>query len=322
MDSASSGPGAAGTEAAGAAGPRVGVAPGTAPTPPLGSVEVRGLWKRFDHHVAVAGIDLSVPPGCFYGLVGPNGAGKTTSIRMMTGLLRPDAGLVRIQGFDVWADPPAAKARIGVLPDDFRLYERLSGLELLTYSGLLRGLPPDLVADRTGELLDVLDLVAAQDKLVVDYSTGMRKKIALAAALLHGPQVLFLDEPFESVDPVSTRTIRQVLERFAEVGNTVVFSSHVMEVVERVCDRVAILARGQVIAEGAVDDLRGGRRLEDVFIELVGGRETGEAILGWLGGEPIEPAPARGDRPPRPLDLGGLPPPPAPRPPAPPLPPA
>ena len=162
-----------------------------------------------------------------------------------------------------------------MLPDDFALYERLSGLELLTYSGLLRGLGPDLVQARSTELLDVLDLTSAQDTLVVDYSTGMRKKVALAAALLHGPQVLFLDEPFESVDPVSTRTIRQVLERFAGAGGTVVFSSHVMEVVERVCDRVAIIADGRVVAEGTVDDLRGGRRLEDVFIDLVCYRRRG-----------------------------------------------
>lgn len=287
--------------------------------PVLGAVEARGLWKRYDQHVAVAGIDLSVPRQCFYGLVGPNGAGKTTSIRMMTGLLRPDAGLVLIEGFDVWADPPGAKARIGVLPDDFRLYERLSGQELLTYSGLLRGLPADLVADRTGDLLDVLDLVAARDTLVIDYSTGMRKKVALAAALLHGPQVLFLDEPFESVDPVSTRAIRRVLERFAEAGGTVVFSSHVMEVVERVCDRLAVVARGQVIAEGSVAELRGSRRLEDVFIELVGGRDTDDRALGWLGGVSPLPSGSPDQRPPRPADLGGLAPPPPLRPP--PLPP-
>ncbi|QXC63414.1 ABC transporter ATP-binding protein [Aquihabitans sp. G128] len=289
-------------------------------------MEVRGLWKRYDQHVAVGGIDLRVPHGCFYGLVGPNGAGKTTTIRMMTGLLRPDAGLVWVAGHDVWADPPAAKARIGVLPDDVKLYDRLSGLELLTYTGLLRGLDPGLVADRTRDLLEVLDLVGAQDTLVVDYSTGMRKKVALAAALLHGPQVLFLDEPFESVDPVSTRTIREVLERFAGAGGTVVFSSHVMEVVERVCDRVAIVARGRIITEGEVDDVRGGRRLEDVFIELVGGREAGAGALGWLdGGTPVVDAPPDPDRPPRPFDGSAPPPPtafpPPPGPPPPPLPP-
>jgi ABC-2 type transport system ATP-binding protein len=164
------------------------------------------------------------------------------------------------------------------------LFDRLSGAELLDYCGLLRGMVPDLVAERTHELLAVLDLQSAADTLVVDYSTGMRKKIALAAALLHAPSVLFLDEPFEAVDPVSTRAIRSVLERFTDAGNTVVFSSHVMEVVERICDRVAIINHGRVIAEGAIDELRAGRRLEDVFVELVGARDAGADALGWLDG--------------------------------------
>jgi ABC-2 type transport system ATP-binding protein len=254
------------------------------------AVVVRGLVKRFDSKVAVDHIDLDVPRGCFYGLVGPNGAGKTTSIRMMTALLRPDGGQVWVEGRDVWTDPVEVKAHIGVLPDEFKLFDRLTGEELLNYCGLLRGMAPDLVAERTRDLLDVLDLAGAADVLVVDYSTGMRKKVALAAALLHGPAVLFLDEPFEAVDPVSTRAIRSVLERFTDAGNTVVFSSHVMEVVERICDRVAVVNRGRVIAEGAIDDLRGGRRLEDVFVELVGARDAGADALAWLDG------PAPGDR--------------------------
>jgi ABC-2 type transport system ATP-binding protein len=247
------------------------------------AVAVRGLVKRYDDKVAVAGINLDVPHGCFYGLVGPNGAGKTTTIRMMTGLLRPDGGQVWIEGTDAWVDATATKARIGVLPDEFQLFDRLTGTELLEYCGLLRGMPADVVARRTAELLSVLDLTDAGRTLVVDYSTGMRKKIGLACALLHGPDVLFLDEPFESVDPVSTRTIRTVLERFTESGRTVLFSSHVMEVVERICDRVAIVHRGQVIAEGTVDELRGGRRLEDVFVDLVGAHDAGADSLSWLG---------------------------------------
>jgi ABC-2 type transport system ATP-binding protein len=253
-------------------------------------VVVRGLQKHFDLKVAVAGIDLDVPSGCFYGLVGPNGAGKTTTIRMMTALLRPDGGAVWINGRDVWADPVEVKAQIGVLPDEFKLFDRLTGTELLDYCGLLRGLAPDLIAERSAELLDVFDLRSSSDTLVVDYSTGMRKKVALAAALLHGPTVLFLDEPFEAIDPVSTRVIRSVLERFTDSGNTVVFSSHVMEVVERICDRVAVIHQGRVIAEGATDDLRNGRRLEDVFIELVGAPEAEIGALGWLDRGPSAPS--------------------------------
>jgi ABC-2 type transport system ATP-binding protein len=255
------------------------------PTPPPGwpAVVVRGLTKRFDHKVAVAGIDLDVPRGCFYGLVGPNGAGKTTTIRMMTGLMRPDGGQVWVEGRDVWFDPVDVKARIGVLPDESRLFDRLTGAELLDYCGLLRGMPPDVVAERARELLEVLDLTGAAQTFVVDYSTGMRKKIALAAALLHGPSVLFLDEPFEAVDPVSTRVIRSLLERFTDSGNTVLFSSHVMEVIERLCDRVAVVHRGRIIAEGATDELRGGRRLEDVFVELVGAGAADASAIDWLG---------------------------------------
>lgn len=172
------------------------------------AVRVQGLWKRFGDQVAVAGIDLELPAGKFIGLVGPNGAGKTTTLSMVTGLLRPDMGRIEVAGHDVWTDPVEVKSRIGVLPEGLRLFERLSGRELLAYNGRLRGLPGDEVDKRATQLLDVLDLAGSQHKLVVDYSTGMRKKIGLAAALLHNPEVLFLDEPFEGVDPVSAQTIR------------------------------------------------------------------------------------------------------------------
>jgi ABC-2 type transport system ATP-binding protein len=255
------------------------------------AVVIRGLWKRYDAKVAVAGIDLDVPRACFFGLVGPNGAGKTTMIRMLTGLLRPDAGQVWVEGLDVWANPVAAKARIGVLPDEFRLFDRLTGAQLLEYCGLLRSMPPALVAERSDDLLRVLGLSDAADTLVIDYSTGMRKKVALASALLHAPEVLFLDEPFEAIDPVSTRAIRTVLERFTDTGNTVVFSSHVMEVVERLCDRVAVVNLGRIIAEGPTDELRAGRRLEDVFVDLVGAQEQDGVALGWLAGNrPVPPS--------------------------------
>jgi ABC-2 type transport system ATP-binding protein len=249
------------------------------------AVQVRGLRKSFGRVTAVDGIDLDVPRGCFFGLVGPNGAGKTTTLSMATGLLRPDAGTVLVDGIDVWQDPREAKRRIGVLPEGLRLFERLSGRELLEFSGRLRQLPLEVVQERAEELMSTFGLTEASDKLVVDYSTGMRKKVALAVALLHNPGVLFLDEPFEAVDPVSARTIRDVLSRFTSRGGTVVFSSHVMELVERLCDEVAVVAGGRVIAAGELDAVRGGRRLDDVFVELVGASGQDTDALGWLGAE-------------------------------------
>ena len=253
-------------------------------TPDVRAVQVRGLRKSFGQVAAVAGIDLDVPRGCFFGLVGPNGAGKTTTLSMATGLLRPDAGTVLVDGVDVWRDPREAKRRIGVLPEGLRLFERLSGRELLEFSGRLRQLPADVVAQRSSELLETFGLAGAGNQLVVDYSTGMRKKVGLAVALLHNPGVLFLDEPFEAVDPVSARTIRDVLTRFTSRGGTVVFSSHVMELVERLCDEVAIVNGGRVVAAGPVDVLRAGRSLDDVFVDLVGARGWGVGALDWLGG--------------------------------------
>ncbi|MFC0864907.1 ABC transporter ATP-binding protein [Sphaerimonospora cavernae] len=247
------------------------------------AVRTRGLLKRFGQQVAVSGIDLVVPRGSFTGLVGPNGAGKTTTLSMITGLLRPDGGLIEIDGHNVWADPVSVKSRIGVLPEGLRLFERLSGRELLLYNGQLRGIPLDEVGRRADELLRVMDLVDAQDKLVVDYSTGMRKKIGLAAALLHNPSVLFLDEPFEGVDPVSANTLTEVLRRFTASGSTVVFSSHVMDLVERLCDWVSVMDRGRIVAQGPLDDVRGERTLNEAFLDLVGARGNGDEGLSWLG---------------------------------------
>ncbi|PNE39392.1 MULTISPECIES: ABC transporter ATP-binding protein [Streptomyces] len=259
--------------------------PGGALTGPP-AVRIEGLWKRFGEQTAVHGIDLTLPAGHFIGLVGPNGAGKTTTLSMVTGLLRPDSGLVEIGGHDVWQDPVGVKSRIGVLPEGLRLFERLSGRELLAYIGRLRGLPGAEVDKRAGQLLDVLDLSGSQHKLVVDYSTGMRKKIGLAAALLHNPEILFLDEPFEGVDPVSAQTIRGVLERYTSSGATVIFSSHVMELVESLCDWVAVMAAGKIRAQGPLAEVRGAApSLQDAFLELVGARGRGAGQnLDWLGG--------------------------------------
>jgi ABC-2 type transport system ATP-binding protein len=242
----------------------------------------RGLRKTFGPKVAVEHVDLDVAPGSFFGIVGPNGAGKTTSLRMATGLLRPDAGQVWVDGIDVWADPVRAKEIIGVLPEDLALFERLSGRELLEFHGALRNMPPRVVNDRAEELLDLLGLTDAADALVVDYSHGMRKKLVLAAALLHGPRLLFLDEPFEAIDPVSARAIRNLLAQFTATGSTIVFSSHVMELVERLCDHVAVLARGRIVWAGPLEQLRGDGTLEDAFVALVGESDE-RPELSWFG---------------------------------------
>ncbi|MGK5737799.1 ABC transporter ATP-binding protein [Micromonospora sp. URMC 103] len=246
------------------------------------ALALRGLAKRFDGKVAVSGVDLDVPAGSFYGLLGPNGAGKTTTLSMAVGLLRPDAGQAWVLGQDVWGDPVAAKRLLGVMPDGVRLFDRLNGAELLAYTGLLRGMDPAVVDQRAAELLDVLALTDAGRTLVVDYSAGMKKKIGLACALLHGPRLLVLDEPFEAVDPVSAALIRDILQRYVTSGGTVVFSSHVMEVVERLCSHVAILAEGAIKRVGTLDEVRGKRSLEDVFVEVVGGRTATGEELAWL----------------------------------------
>jgi ABC-2 type transport system ATP-binding protein len=255
----------------------------TAPRTGGAAVVVRGLWKKFGAKEAVAGIDLEVAAGSLAGLVGPNGAGKTTSLSMMTGLLRPDSGQILINGIDVWDDPPAAKAAIGVVPAEVRLFDRLSGEELLEYAGRLRGLPAGQARSRAGQLLDVLALAGDAKRLVADYSTGMRKKAALGCALIHNPPVLFLDEPLEGVDPVSGDVIRRLLTRFAGSGSTVLFSSHVMELVEQVCDHVSIIDTGKIVVTGTIDEVRGGKTLQRAFIDLVGPRATDEEVLSWLG---------------------------------------
>jgi ABC-2 type transport system ATP-binding protein len=241
-----------------------------------------GLVKYFPGKIAVDNVTLFVPKGSFFGLVGPNGAGKTTTLRMATGLMRPDAGQVRIEQIDVWPDPAKAKPLLGLVPDGLLLFERLSGREMLLYAGLLRGMPEREVLDRTEGLLEVLGLRDDADKLIVDYSHGMRKKTALACALLHRPPVLVLDEPFEGIDPVSAINMRAVLERYTASGGTVIMSSHVMDLVERMCDHVAVIAAGRVLANGPLDSLRQGGRLEDAFVHLVGATPMDTGSLSWL----------------------------------------
>lgn len=239
------------------------------------------LTKRFGSLLAVDGVELAIPSGSFFGLVGPNGAGKTTLLSMAVGLIRPDTGTSTVHGYDLWQSPLEAKAALGVLLDGEMLPRRLTGAELLTYVGLLRGLDAVAVAARSEEVLAALDLADAADVVVADYSTGMRKKIALAAALLHGPSVVVLDEPFEAVDPVSAATIRSILHGYVSQGGTVVFSSHVMALVELLCDHVAVLDAGRVVAQGTLDEVRQGRSLEDAFAHVVGAQPTAET-LSWF----------------------------------------
>ncbi|WP_312178478.1 ABC transporter ATP-binding protein [Arthrobacter sp.] len=255
------------------------VSPSTADGTP--ALAIRGLAKRFGEKIAVNGINLDVPAGSFYGLVGPNGAGKTTALSMATGLMRPDYGQVWVHGVDVWARPLEAKRIMGVLPDGVRLFDRLTGEQLVTYAGLLRGMDRETVAGRVADLLAALDLTADAGTLVVDYSAGMTKKISLASALIHAPRLLVLDEPFEAVDPVSAANIRDILASYVSSGGTVIVSSHVMDLVQRMCDHVAVVAGGNVLAAGTVDEVRAGRSLEETFVQLVGGRSTSEG-LAWL----------------------------------------
>jgi ABC-2 type transport system ATP-binding protein len=241
-----------------------------------------GLHKAYGAKRAVSDLHLEVRRGCLFGLVGPNGAGKTTTLSMATGLLRPDAGVARVLGRDVWADPVAAKALIGVLPDGLRLFDRLSGGELLRYVGLLRRVPPPDIVSRSRDLLEALGLAADRDTLVVEYSAGMTKKIGLACALIHAPRLLILDEPFEAVDPVSGQGIRSILRNYVSGGGTVVMSSHVMELVESLCDELAVVAQGRVLATGTLDDVRAGATLQSRFLKLVGFEASEEESLTWL----------------------------------------
>ncbi|WP_341866760.1 ABC transporter ATP-binding protein [Cryobacterium zongtaii] len=248
---------------------------------PRVEIAVSGLNKSFGQNVAVADVNLEVRAGSFYGIVGPNGAGKTTTLSMITGLLRPDSGSIQVHGVDVWADPIAAKRTIGVLPDRLRLFDRLTGAQLLYYSGVLRGLESETVRARSADLAAAFGLEDALNRLVADYSAGMTKKIALACAMIHSPRVLVLDEPFESVDPVSAVNVTEILQRYVAAGGTVILSSHGMDLIQRVCDHVAIIVQGSVLAAGTIDEVRGNVSLEERFVDLAGGRKVAEG-LEWL----------------------------------------
>lgn len=253
------------------------------------AVETIDLTRKFDKKTAVNHLNLQVAEGEFFGFLGPNGAGKSTTINMLVGLLRPTGGTALITGIDIWKDPLAAKSKIGVLPEGMQLYQRLSAREFIQFSGIMYGLSKADVSTRAEELLDLLDLTDDADKLIIDYSHGMRKKTSLAAAIIHDPRVLFLDEPFEGIDAISGRVIRDVLRRLRERGTTIFFSSHILELVEKLCTRVAVIADGRLVAQGSMEELRTraasgqAATLEEIFLQAVGAEELdSEGKLSWL----------------------------------------
>jgi ABC-2 type transport system ATP-binding protein len=256
------------------------------------AIQTDNLTRRFGDLVAVDSLSVSVARGVIFGFLGPNGAGKSTTINMLTSLLPPTAGTATVNGFDIRDDPLEVKRRIGVVPEALSLYERLTASEQIELVGRLHGLTSAEIEQRIPPLLDMLELEDAADKMILDYSHGMRKKTVLACALIHAPEILFLDEPFEGIDPISTRAIKEVLrDMVTQRGTTVFFSTHVMELAERFCDQVGIINKGQLAGIGSIPELRqraglpDDAPLEDVFIRTVGAEVEDEALLDWLTGE-------------------------------------
>jgi len=248
------------------------------------AVETHGLTRDFGSFRAVNGVDLAVPAGSFYGFLGPNGAGKSTTIKCLTGLLRPSAGSMRILGIDPLADPVAVKRRIGVVPEDLALFDRLTASETLRFVADVHGIDTATANVRSADLLKLMALESAGNTLVTDYSHGMRKKLSLAAALLPAPRLLFLDEPFEGIDAVASRQIKDLLLSFVARGGTIFLTSHILEIVERLSTHLGVIAQGKLVAQAPVAELRGtgGQTLEELFIGLVGGEAHTRAELDWF----------------------------------------
>jgi ABC-2 type transport system ATP-binding protein len=250
------------------------------------AVETRGLTRDFGNFRAVDGIDLAVPAGSFYGFLGPNGAGKSTTIKCLTGLLKPGGGTMRILGIDPLADPVAVKRRIGVVPEDLALFDRLTGEETLMFVAQIHGLDLTTARSRASDLLALMDLKSAGTTLVTDFSHGMRKKLSLAAALLPAPKLLFLDEPFEGIDAVASRQIKDLMQSFVARGGTIFLTSHILEIVERLSTHIGVIANGKLVAQGPIGELRAGgaagATLEELFIRLVGGEASSAASLDWI----------------------------------------
>ena len=264
------------------------------------AIETESLTREFGELVAVKEINLRVDAGQFFGFLGPNGAGKSTTIRMLTGLLEPSRGRIRILGLDLAVQTIEVKRQIGVVPEGLALFDRLTGAEYLNFVGRMYGLDRATTAERATELLEFMQLADRPKTLIADYSHGMKKKLAMAASVIHGPKILFLDEPFESVDPIAAGTLKAMLQRMIARGATVFLTSHVLEIVERLCSHVAIIHKGELVAQGSVEELRAGveaRRpvaasassapgeklsLEQIFLDIIGGTRQAEQELSWL----------------------------------------
>jgi ABC-2 type transport system ATP-binding protein len=262
------------------------------------AISTEGLSRRFGELIAVQDVNLRVAPGQFFGFLGPNGAGKSTTIKMLTGLLAPSAGRMRILGLDLVENAIEVKRQIGVVPEGMALFGRLTGAEYLNFVGRMYGLDRETAAKRAAELLEFMQLADQPKKLVTDYSHGMQKKLALAAAVIHGPKILFLDEPFEGVDAIASGTLKSMLQRMISRGATIFLTSHVLEIVERLCSHLAIIHRGRLVAQGSLEELRAGVEaraaaasgavagekltLEEIFLRIVGGERPAEQELSWL----------------------------------------
>jgi ABC-2 type transport system ATP-binding protein len=261
------------------------------------AIETTSLTRRFGDFTAVENVNLTVEAGQFFGFLGPNGAGKSTTIKMLTGLLAPTSGTIRILGADLTENSADLKRQIGVVPEGMALFGRLTASEYLRFVGRMYGLDQATTEQRTDELLEFMNLAGEDKKLVTDFSHGMQKKLALAAAVIHGPKVLFLDEPFEGVDAIAAGTLKQMLQRMIARGATIFLTSHVLEIVERLCTHIGIIHRGRLVAQGSIEQLRAGvassgsapLTLEQIFLEIVGADRDGnlaatppEQELSWL----------------------------------------
>ena len=250
------------------------------------AIETRGLRKSFGDFVAVDGIDLAVPRGSFYGFLGPNGAGKSTTIKCLTGLLKPTGGTFRLLDIDPVTDPLGIRKQVGVVPEDLALFDRLTGAETLSFVGQVHGIDKVELRERSKELLALMDLTKAANDLVADYSHGMRKKIALSAALLPAPRLLFLDEPFEGIDAIASRQIKDLLTAYVRGGGTIFITTHILEIVERLCDYIGIITKGRLVAQGPMAELRAGgvsgQSLEERFMAIVGVSPSANVGLDWL----------------------------------------